>query len=192
MVQDPPHMRKAKRESQRQPVDFVGLVLVGTGLGAIQVVVDKGQRDDWFASSFILGFAITAACALVAFVFWEWKQKHPIVQLRLFKNSNFSVACLLMLTAFAVLLGSTVLIPLFAQTEMGYAAQNVGELLSPGGLAFLVLMPIMGFLASHIDARYMIGAGLLIVAFSVFHMTNLILNIDYRTLMMWRIYQVTG
>src|SRR5437764_718093 len=79
LVQDPPHMQKARREAERSPVDFMGLVLVGTGLGALQVVLDKGQRDDWFNSPFITSFAMASVCALVALVFWEWNQKHPII-----------------------------------------------------------------------------------------------------------------
>ena len=190
MVHDPPHMRKAKQEARRNPVDFVGLVLVATGLGALQVVLDKGQRDDWFASSFITWFVIISACALVAFVFWEWKQRHPIVHLRLFKNSSFAVACLLMLAIFAVMLASTLLIPQFAQIEMGYTAQKAGEVLSPGGFSILVFLALAGFLVQRVDARYLLGVGFLIVAFGSFHMTKLNLDIDFRSAVLWRIYQI--
>jgi DHA2 family multidrug resistance protein len=192
MVRDPPHLEKAQRESKRYPVDFIGLVLVGTGLGAFQVVLDKGQRDDWFASPFITGFVAIAACALVTFVFWEWKQKQPIVHLRLFKNSSFAVANLLMLTLGAVLFGTTVLIPQFVQVEMGYSAEKAGEVLSPGGFFIILLMPIVGFLVSRVDARYLIAFGFLISAFALVQMTNLNLGIDYHTAMVWRIYQASG
>ena len=192
MVSDPPHMAKAQRESKRYPVDFVGLVLVGTGLGALQVVLDKGQRDDWFSSSFITGFVAMAICALVAFVFWEWNQKQPIVHLRLFKNSSFAVACLLMLVLGGALFGTTVLIPQFVQVDLGYTAEKAGEVLSPGGFFILILMPIVGFLVSRVDARYLIAMGLLITAFALFRMTNLNLGIDFHTAMMWRIYQAAG
>jgi DHA2 family multidrug resistance protein len=192
MVKDPPHLEKAKRESKKYPVDFLGLVLVGTGLGALQVVLDKGQRDDWFASSFITIFTVVSVCALVAFVVWEWRQKQPIVHLKLFKNSTFAVSNLLMLTLGAVLFGSTVLIPQFVQVEMGYSAQQAGEVLSPGGFFILLLMPLVGFLVSRVDGRYLIAFGFVISAFALFHMTNLNLNLDYGTFMWWRVYQAAG
>ncbi|MBV8842800.1 MAG: DHA2 family efflux MFS transporter permease subunit [Bryobacterales bacterium] len=192
MISDPPHMRKAREEAQRSPIDFTGLVLVATGLGALQVVLDKGQRDDWFASPFITWFTIFSVSALVVFVIWEWRQKHPIVHLRLYKNSSFAVANLLMLLAFSSLLGATLLIPQFAQISLGYTAEKAGELLSPGGFAILAFMPLVGFLSSRVDARYIIAFGLLVVSFALFRMTNLTLGIDYKTLMMWRVYQAAG
>jgi len=113
IVQDTPHLERAKEHAKGAPVDFMGLVLVATGLGMLQVVLDKGQRDDWFASTFITAFSIISACALIAFVFWEWNQKHPIVELHLFKNPSFAVAAALMAIVFASLLGCTVLLPEF-------------------------------------------------------------------------------
>ena len=192
MVQDPPHMVKAKEQSKRHPVDFLGLVLVGTGLGALQIVLDKGERDDWFSSSLIVGLTIFFCAALIAFVYREWHHKYPIVNLRLLRNSNFAVSNLLMLTLGATLYGSTVLIPLFLQTQMGYSAQKAGEVLSPGGFLILLFMPLVGFLVSRVDARYLIATGFVIVAFALFKMTDLTLGIDYRTAMLWRCYQASG
>jgi MFS transporter, DHA2 family, multidrug resistance protein len=192
MVTDPPHIIKAKEEATRNPVDFVGLVLVATGLGALQVVLDKGQRDDWFASRFITTFIILSAVGLVAFVVWELNVRHPIVNLRLFANRSFAASCFLMLVAFSALFGSTVLIPEFAQTILGYTATLAGELLSPGGFAIILIMPVVGWLTSRLDARYLIGGGLLLTALALFHMTNLYLGIDFRTLMWWRIFQASG
>lgn len=189
MVKDPPYLSRARRAVQSQPIDFLGLVLIGTGLGAFQVVLDKGQRDDWFNSSFITAFSIVSAVALLAFVLWEWGREHPIVHLRLFKNRNFAVACLLLFCAFAVLFGSTVLIPEFAQVELGYTAQKAGELLSPGGFLLVLLMPMAGFLASRVDARHLIAVGLFIMATAAFLMTDLYLNVDFRTLTLWRMCQ---
>src|SRR5262249_10390600 len=97
-----------------------------------------------------------------------------------------------MLIVFAVLLGSTLLIPQFAQVELRYSAQKAGELLSPGGFGILLLMPLVGFLVSHLDARYLVAAGFLMFAFAFFHMTNLNSGIDFRTLMWWRVYQAAG
>ena len=149
MVRDPPHLVKAKQESKCHPIDFAGMVLIGTGLGAFQIVLDKGERDDWFSSSFITSLTIIACVALLSFVLWEWNHKHAIVNLHLLRNPNFAVANLLMLTLGATLYGSTVLIPLFLQTQLGYSAQLAGEVLSPGGFLILVFMPIVGFLISR-------------------------------------------
>ncbi len=192
MVQDPPHLKRAKEKAKGAPVDFMGLVLVATGLGMLQVVLDKGQRDDWFASTFIAVFSIVSACALIWFVVWEWNQKHPIVDLHLFKNPSFAVAAGLMAVVFSSLLGCTVLLPEFVQTQMGYTAEKAGEVLSPGGFAILLFMPLIGFLVSRVDARYLIALGLAIISASIFNMTNLYLGVDYRTLMMWRVYQAIG
>jgi DHA2 family multidrug resistance protein len=192
MVQDPPHMVKAKKESRRHPIDFAGLVLVGTGLGALQVVFDKGQRNDWFSSPLITFFTVVSLVALVSFAIREWNNKYPILNLRLLRNSNFAVSNLLMLMLGATLYGTTVLIPQFLQTQMGYSAQKAGEVLSPGGFLVLVMMPIVGFLVSRVDARYLIAAGFLVVGFALFRMTDLTLGIDYRTAMLWRCYQAAG
>jgi DHA2 family multidrug resistance protein len=192
LVKDPPHADEAKRQSKRNPVDYMGIGLVGLGLGALQVVLDKGQRDDWFNSSFIVATIVIAVVALIAFVIWEWKNAHPILQLSLFKNRNFAVSNALMLILGVTLFGSTVLIPQFLQVEMGYTAQKAGEVLTPGGVAILFMMPVVGFLVSRVDPRFLIGAGFLSSAMALFHMTNLNLGIDQHTAIMWRIYQALG
>jgi DHA2 family multidrug resistance protein len=192
MVKDPPHMVAAKKEATRNPVDFVGLALVGSGLAALQVVLDKGQRDDWFNSPFITWCSVASVSAIVAFVYWEWNNSHPIVHLRLLKNRNFAVSNVLMLILGITLFGTTVLIPQFLQVEMGYTAQKAGEVLTPGGVAILIMMPIVGFLVSRVDPRLLIGAGFAATAMALFHMTNLNLAIDQGTAIKWRIYQALG
>jgi DHA2 family multidrug resistance protein len=189
MVQDPPHMKEMKRSARRAPVDFTGIVLVATGLGALQVVLDKGQREDWFHSSFVVIFTMVSIAGLAAFVIWEWTREHPILELRLLKNPNFAVACGMMLTLGVALFGTTVLIPQFVQMELGYSAQKAGEVLSPGGFAILLLMPLVGFLVSRVDARYLIAFGFVTCSAALFHMAHWTLGIDYRTAMMARVYQ---
>ena len=192
MVQDPPHLELAKERSKRQPIDFLGVVLVAGGLGSLQVVLDKGERDDWFGSNFIICFAMIAVCALVAFVIREWGHPHPVMNLCLLKNSNFAISNLLMLTLGATLYGTTVLIPLFLQSQMGYTAQQAGEVLSPGGFAILAFMPLVGFLVSRVDARYLIGFGFLTTGLALINLTRLNLNVDFGTFAWWRIYQSAG
>ncbi len=194
MVVDPPHIEKSKEKARKSPVDFTGLGLIAIGLGSLQIVLDKGQRDDWFTSSFITLFSSVAACALILFIFWEWKNQHPIVKLRLLKNRSFAVSNLLMLTLGAVLYSSTVMIPQFAQAQLGYTAQTAGEVLSAGGVAVMVMvmMPVVGFLVSRVDARYLIAFGLLTTGLALFKLTDINLGIDFHSAMMWRIYQSFG
>ncbi len=186
MVSDPPHIENAQREAKRNPVDFTGLVLVGTGLGALQVVLDKGQRDDWFASSFITWAVVISVCALVAFVVWEWHHKHPIVHLNLFRNRSFAVACGVMLIFFIVLLGSTLLIPQFVRLvhrrKSGRDA-DAGRIRDP---AIHAAGRVPG--VAHRRAL-LIDGGPSDSPFSLFHMTNVYAGVDFHTLMMWRIYQ---
>jgi DHA2 family multidrug resistance protein len=192
MVEDPPHLTRGRAKAKRTPIDFVGLGLVGLGLGTLQVVLDKGQRDDWFHSPFITTFTVIAIAALIAFVIWEWREKHPIVELRLFQHRTFAVANLLMLTLGAVLLSTTVLIPQFVQTQMGYTAQKAGEVLSAGGVIVLLLLPLVGQLISRVDTRILIAVGFVSTAAALFHMTNLNLALDPGTLTWWRVYQAAG
>ena len=139
VVSDPPHLRHARERSG--PIDFLGFALIAIGLGALEVVLDKGQEDNWFESPFITGFSIVGGVALVAFVLRERKCENPIVDVNLFRERNFAVACSMMLALGLVLYGSTVLLPQYLQIVMGYSAQQAGMVLSPGGLVVLVLLP---------------------------------------------------
>ena len=130
----------------------MGLGFVALGLGALQIVLDKGQREDWFDSHLIQVLGLVAAASLI-FVIWEWRQKDPIIDLHLFKKRTFAAANFLMFMLGFALLGSTLLLPLFMQTLLGYTAEQSGMALSPGGFAIMVLMPLVGFLLSRFDAR---------------------------------------
>ena len=192
MVSDPPWLERSRKKAKGIAVDFFGLVLVATSLGSFQVVLDKGERDDWFGSRFIVFFSILAAVSLVAFIFWELRHPHPVVNLRLFKKSNFVACNLLMFLLGAVLLGTTVLIPQFLQTLLGYTAQKAGEVLTPGGFALLMLLPMVGFLVSKVDARYLIAFGFLLSGLTLIQLSHLTLGIDFGTAMWWRIDQAAS
>ncbi len=190
LIQDPPDFRRRKLSETR--IDYVGLGLVALGLGCLQVVLDKGQRDDWFESHFITVLAAIAAISLLFVIWWEWRHKDPIIDLHLFKERTFAVSNLLMFMLGFALLGSTLLLPLFLQTLMGYTAQLSGMALSPGGFAIMVLMPLVGFLLSKYDARYLLVFGLSMLSFSLFHMTRFDLGIDFRTAALARVLQAVG
>ena len=192
MVEDPPHVLEAKKQTRGKPIDFMGFGLIALGLGSLEVVLDKGQEEDWFNSPFIITFIILAVIGLAYFVIWEWNEQHPILELRLLKNPNFAVANSLMFALGAILFGTTVLIPEYLQTVMGYTAENAGMVLSPGGITVMICMPIVGQLVSRVDARYLIGFGFVVLALALVHMGSIYPGIDFRTAMMYRIYQSIG
>ena len=157
MLEDPPFLEKLRKKMFT--VDYVGLGLLATGIGCLQVALDKGEREDWFASSFIVSFSVIAVVALVTAIIWEYHHPHPVLDVRLFKSRNFSVACIMMFMLGAALYGATVLIPQLLQTLMGYTAQQAGMVLSPGGLVIIATMPLIGRLLSKMDGRWLIVFG---------------------------------
>ena len=191
LVSDPPHMKR-RRAGETLRVDYVGLGLLAVGLGALQVVLDKGQRDDWLESHFILTLSVTAAVALVAAVFWEWHHEHPIIELKLFRDRTFAVANTMMFAVGFALLGTTLLLPLFAQTLLGYTAQKAGLSLMPGGFLIMLLMPLVGFLLTRYEPRYLLAYGWAWTSFALFRMTNFDLGMDFRTLAVARLVQAGG
>jgi DHA2 family multidrug resistance protein len=190
LVEDPPEL--AERRNSGIKIDYVGLGLIGVGLGCLQVVLDKGERDDWLQSDFILTFAILAAAGIVLAVIWEYFQKDPVVDVRMFKNRNFAISFVMMIMLGFALFGSTVLIPQYLQTLIGYTAERAGMALSPGGLTVMMLMPLVGFLVSHYDARWLIAIGFLACSSALFHMMELNLGISFGEAVKLRIFQAAG
>ncbi len=192
VVTDPPHLKWA-REHRDRSIDWWGLALIATGLGCLEYVLDKGQEDDWFHSSAILGFSLVAATALTSFVVWEWHHDNPIVDLRMFQRRSFAVASALMLTLGVALFGSTVLLPQYMQILMGYTAQQSGMALSPGGFAVIALLPLVGRLVSKVDARALITIGFLSLSASLLYMAHKIdLQMDFATAVELRTLQMAG
>ena len=124
LIQDPPYLKRRKLSETK--IDYIGLGLVALGLGTLQIVLDKCQRDDWFESHFILILSLIAAASLLFVIFWEWRHKDPIIDLHLFRDRTFAVSNLLMFMLGFALLGSTLLLPLFMQTLLGYTAERSG------------------------------------------------------------------
>jgi DHA2 family multidrug resistance protein len=190
LIQDPPYLKRRKISELK--VDYVGLGFVALGLGTLQVILDKGQRDDWFESHFILILSLVSAASLVFVVFWEWRQKDPVIDLHLFRERTFASANLMMFMLGFALLGSTLLLPLFMQTLLGYTAERAGMALSPGGFTIMLLMPLVGFLLTRFDARRLMAFGLVVLSFSLFHMTGFDLNLDFRSIVFARMIQSVG
>jgi MFS transporter, DHA2 family, multidrug resistance protein len=190
LIEDPPFLRRRKLKETH--IDFIGLGLVALGLGTLQVVLDKGQRDDWFESHFILVLSIISASALLFAIYWEWTHKDPVVDLHLFRDRTFGISNLLMFMLGFALLGSTLLLPLFMQTLLGYTAERSGLALMPGGFAIMLLLPLVGFLLSRHSPRWLLFFGLAMLSFSLFHMTGFDLGIDFRTVIVARVIQAAG
>ena len=193
MVEDPPYLKKEERKAGwRANIDFIGLGLIVLGLGCLQVVLDRGQELDWFGSRMITWFIVISTASLIAFIIWEWRQKNPILDLRLFRERTFATAILMMFILGFGLYGSTILLPLYLQQLMGYTSQLAGMVLSPGGFAIALMMPIVGTLVSKVQARWLIGLGFLITGLAFLSMSNINPSINFQTAMIYRIQQSIG
>ncbi|GAW66707.1 DSBA oxidoreductase [Geoanaerobacter pelophilus] len=173
-IYDPSYLKRT-----RVAIDYWGLALLTVGLGALQIVLDKGQQDDWFNSPFIVCCAVLTAITLTALVYVELTHPHPIVNLRLFKNVSFSSGNLIMFAVGFCLYSSIMLIPLFLQTLMGYNATMAGMVLAPGGVATLICMPFVGAAIQRYDGRKVVFIGLIISAISMFIMQHFTLQAAY-------------
>ena len=189
MVEDPPWLKEEKKSGIK--IDYMGLALIVIGVGCFQFVLDKGQEKDWFASPMILLFSAIGIPTLVGFFIWEWYHEHPIVDVRLLKNRNFGTAVFFSFALGIVLFGTTVLIPEFLQSALGYTAERAGMALSPGGLVLMMMMPIAGRLTStKLDPRLLVAIGFLGTSITLHLMTVVYLQIDFRTMVILRMVQV--
>ena len=187
LVEDPPYLKTQKKDAK---VDYVGLFLLAAGIGAAQVVFDKGEHENWFQSNFIVGFAGFAAVCIALALVWEWYHENPVIDLHLFRNRNFTVSCMMMFMLGTALFGATVLLPQMLQTLMGYSAQDAGMVLSPGAFCIILLMPFVGRLVGKIDPRLMICFGFAGASLALFHMTGMSMEMDFATAVRLRIYQM--
>lgn len=188
LVQDSPESQKQKTTS----IDYIGLSLIALGLGALQIVLDKGQQEDWFDSFFIIGFSCIALVGLTLAIFWLLKQKNPIVELKLFKIPSFSMSCLMIFFVGFTLYASAALLPMLVQTNFGYDATLSGFVLSPSGVTTILLMPVVGKLVTRIQARYLIAIGMFLNAIGMLATGFITPQTDYTTLVFVRILQTIG
>jgi len=190
IVEDPPHLVARKEASKHLKVDFMGLGLVGLGVGLLEFTLDKGQEKDWFSDIGIRTSFIAAIVLLIWFVYWEWQHPDPIVDIRLLKNRNFGTAVFLQLVLGMVLFGSTVLIPQYLQTLRGYTAERAGMVLSPAGFVLMFMMMVAGRVVGKVDARWMAAFGYFMTACGVYNLTRLDLTTSYGAATEWRILQM--
>ncbi len=173
-------------------VDWFGFGFVALSLGCLQIVMDRGQQDDWFASDMISTLALISGAAFVLLVWWELRHPEPMVDLRLLGNPDFAVAFLLMLMLGFMMLGSTYLIPAYVQSLMGYRSIDAGMVLTPGGLATISLLPFVGRMLNKVDLRLLIAVGLSVSGLSLLWMTHFYLGIPFFVIMLARMAQAAG
>ena len=171
---DPPYIRRSGRG-----IDFWGIGLLAVGIGALQVVLDKGQEEDWFESHWITGLAALAAAALLIFIVHEIRTRDPVVHLRVFKNRTYSAGVFLMTTMGFVLYGSMLLLPVFLQTLLGYPAVDAGVAMAPRGLGSFLMMPVVGTVLGRFDPRKVLSAGLVGSAWTLWALSRLNLQAGY-------------
>jgi DHA2 family multidrug resistance protein len=198
IVEDPPHIVEEVKKMRKRGLnlDYVGFALLALGFGSLEFVLDKGQEDDWFGSRLITTFIILCVTSLVGLIAWELVQirrnHRPILDLTLFKQRNFAMSFVLMFVLGVVLFGTTVMIPQFVQSLLGYTAEQAGLVISPGGLTVMLMMPVVGFLVSRVDPRWMIVYGFSVSAAALFTMLTLNLGVSYSYVAWLRVFQAAG
>jgi DHA2 family multidrug resistance protein len=186
------HERAPERESRQSPMDWMGFGFVALSLGCLQVVLDRGQEDDWFSSGFIVALALISAVAFVLLILRELKARDPLVDVRLLGDRNFAASFVLMLMLGFMLLGSTFLIPAYTQSLMGYRAVDAGMVLTPGGVLMIALLPLVGRSLNKVDLRLLVAVGVITGGLSLLWMTNFYLGISFGWLVLARMMQAAS
>src|SRR4051812_33442957 len=171
---DPPYIRRSSRG-----IDYWGIGMLALGVGALQIVLDKGQEEDWFESRWMVGLAIACVVALALFIVHELRTRDPVVHLRVFKNRTYAAGVFLMTVLGFVLYGSMLLLPIFLQTLLGYPALNAGIAMAPRGLGSFLMMPLVGTVLGRFDPRKVLAAGLVGASWTLYQLSNLNLNAGY-------------
>jgi DHA2 family multidrug resistance protein len=198
IVEDPPYVKEQVKKTQSGGLrlDLIGFALLGLTFGSLEFVLDKGQEDDWFGSKLITFFVCMMVVAFVTMIWWELKElregRRPILNLTLFGRRVFSISFGLMFVLGFCLYATTLLIPQFVQTLMGYTAELAGLVLSPAGFMMMCMMPVVGVLSGRVDPRKLIGYGFVMLTLSLVWMGNLSLQLSYGQLVFMRCFQASG
>lgn len=175
VIEDPPYLKREKLK-----IDYPGILFLSLGIGCLQVVLDKGEREDWFESNFIIMLSIVSIISLLALLWWELKKaEHPVINLRLFKDRNFFFGNLVMFFTFVNLFGSIILLPIYVQSLMGYTAFLAGLVLGPAGIVQLLAFPISGKISDKMNPKIPLAFGILMCAYSTYLMSLFNLQADF-------------
>jgi DHA2 family multidrug resistance protein len=184
---DPPYMERTKMK-----IDYWGLFFLVIGIGCLQIVLDKGQREDWFSSSLITWMSYISISSLIMFIMVEFFAENPILNLRVFRNLSFSSGNIILFLVYFSLFSSIVLLPIYLQTLMGYTSFLAGLVLAPGGIASMIAMPIAGKLVTKINPKAILAIGIATVAYSVHLMSQFNLQADFNTIVWPRVGMSVG
>jgi DHA2 family multidrug resistance protein len=198
LIEDPPAIKKEVEAAKKGKLnfDYLGFGLVALAFGSLEVVLDKGQEDDWLSSTFIRVFLSLFAVGIIGFIAWELRRIHqnkkPILDLRLFLNKNLAVSTVLMFVVGVALYATLTMLPQLLQDEMGYTAQLAGEALSLGGVATLFCMVAVGILVAKADARYLVVFGFVAMGLALLYSTGINLQMSFGYASKLRIFQSIG
>ena len=190
LLEDPPWEKRL--EPGKLSIDYIGIGLIALGLGCLQVMLDRGEDDDWFQSSFIVLFAVLALTGLVGAVYWLFYARKPVVDLHCLRDRNFAVASLLMAGMAMILYGSSVLMPQLAQQQLGYTATLSGLVMSPGAVLIVLSIPLVLKLMPKVQTRLIIAFGFLLLLLSFIYSSRLVPNVDFETMVLMRSAQSIG
>ena len=186
-ISDPHYMKRTVTS-----IDYWGLTFLSIWVGCLQMVLDKGQREDWFASDFIIILTIVAIVAFVLFIFVELTAEHPIVDLKIFKSYSFLSGNIVIFFVIAGLFGSIILLPIYLQSLMGYTASLAGMILGPGGLAIFLVMPIVGWSIRVVNPKLIVAIGLVIISYANYLMSNFNMSADFMSIIWPRVVMSVG
>jgi len=174
VIEDPPYIKR----NVEATIDYFGFALLAVWLATMQIVLDKGQEADWLGAEWVRWFTVTSVISFFTFIWWEFKIDHPLVDLRVFKNRNFTIGLILMTSLAAILYGTTAQLPLFLQTLMGYPALQSGYAMSPRGVAAFFTTFLVGRLVGKIRMRWLLCIGFVALAYSSFLLASINLDIS--------------
>src|SRR5690606_18512812 len=181
--------RSRESQTRKLPIDKVGLALLVIWVGCLQLMLDKGKELDWFHSGEIIALSAVAVVAFVYFLIWEIGEKHPIVDLSLFKGRNFSAGVVAISVAYGLFFGSLVILPLWLQTQLSYTATEAGKVMAPVGILAILLSPVVGKMLPKVDARWVATAAFLVFALVFYMRAEFNENVDFYTLMVPTVIQ---
>jgi DHA2 family multidrug resistance protein len=184
--------RDRESVTHKLPIDKIGLLLLVLWVGSLQIMLDKGKDLDWFSSPVIITLAVTSAVAFIYFVAWELTDRHPVVDLSLFKLRSFTVGTIVLSMGFGLYFANIVLLPLWLQTDVGYRATDAGLVMAPSGIVAVLVTPFMGKLVGRIDPRFLATVSMLAFAWCFFWRANYTSDVDPHSLMMPTLIQGIG
>ncbi|HSU90753.1 MAG TPA: DHA2 family efflux MFS transporter permease subunit [Sporolactobacillaceae bacterium] len=195
LVHDPVEFteeRKKARHSGHLKIDYVGIVLIAVGFACLEVVLDRGERDDWLESHFIATFLVIAVIAIAIAIWWEWRHDDPVVELTLLRERNFAIANVYYFIFGFGLFGSTVMIPEMLQTLFGYTATDAGLVLGPGAAVITVLAPFVARIVPRIGVKRLLAFSFTVAALSFFYYSGMTTQTDYSHFALARAFQGFG